>query len=64
MKNDTYAKLTRKLNLVRFFEAYERMNSESDVDPSELAEREHELQVTDAEWDEWRESKEKAEAQF
>lgn len=51
-----YRALTRKLNLVRFFAAYERMNSESDVDPSELAERERELQVTEQEWAEYRES--------
>lgn len=47
-----------------FFCDFDRLHSESDVDASELAEREKELGITQDDWDSWRESKEKAEAQF
>lgn len=59
-----YPNLTRKLNLVRFFDAFERMHSESDVDASELAEREAELKVTPEEWDEYRAAKDKEREQI
>ena len=48
---------TRKANLARFFRDHDRMHSEGDVDPSEMAEREAELQPTDEEWAGWRESR-------
>ena len=52
-----FSKLTRKINLVRFFVEMEDSNS----DPSYLAEREHELGITPEEWQEYRDSKKRAE---
>lgn len=64
MKKYDFSKLTRMLLLARFFRDYEDLHSASDQCASELAEREHDLAITDAEWSAWRESQEKAEAQF
>lgn len=59
-----WSMLTRKLNLVRFFDQYERMHSEGDADASELAERADELQITDEEWADYYAAKEKEQVNF
>lgn len=50
-----FYKLTRKLNLVKFFEARDKASGYPDFDHHEWAEQAHDLGVTDDEEKEWSE---------